>query len=62
MLNLLRDHQVETEHPIGVVNWTKYADPSDYALLNMANMKQRGRREISDVHELIGRLGRRHPT
>ncbi|KAG6366135.1 hypothetical protein INS49_000311 [Diaporthe citri] len=22
MLNLLRDHQVETEHPIGVVNWT----------------------------------------
>ena len=27
MLNLLRDHQVETEHPIGVVNWTKYAVP-----------------------------------
>lgn len=24
MLNLLRDHQVETEYPIGVVNWTKY--------------------------------------
>lgn len=23
VLNLLRDHQVETEHPIGVVNWTK---------------------------------------
>lgn len=23
MLNLLRDHQIETEHPIGVVNWTK---------------------------------------
>lgn len=23
MLNLLRDHQVETEYPIGVVNWTK---------------------------------------
>ncbi|KAJ0113807.1 hypothetical protein J7T55_010051 [Diaporthe amygdali] len=22
MLNLLRDHEVETEHPIGVVNWT----------------------------------------
>lgn len=24
MLNLLHDHQVETEFPIGVVNWTKY--------------------------------------
>lgn len=24
MLNVLRDHQVETEYPIGVVNWTKY--------------------------------------
>lgn len=23
MLNLLRDHNVETEYPIGVVNWTK---------------------------------------
>lgn len=23
MLNLLRDHDVETEYPIGVVNWTK---------------------------------------
>lgn len=23
MLSLLRDHGVETEHPIGVVNWTK---------------------------------------
>lgn len=25
MLNLLRDHDVETEYPFGVVNWTKYA-------------------------------------
>lgn len=24
MLNILNDHQVETEYPIGVVNWTKY--------------------------------------
>lgn len=24
MLKILRDHQVETEYPIGVVNWTKY--------------------------------------
>lgn len=24
MLKLLRDHQIETEYPIGVVNWTKY--------------------------------------
>lgn len=28
MLNLLRDHQVETEYPIGVVNWTKYVYPN----------------------------------
>lgn len=27
MLNLLRDHDVETEYPIGVVNWTKYVVP-----------------------------------
>lgn len=24
MLKILNDHQVETEYPIGVVNWTKY--------------------------------------
>lgn len=23
MLHLLRDHQIDTEYPIGVVNWTK---------------------------------------
>lgn len=23
MLQVLRDHEVETEHPVGVVNWTK---------------------------------------
>ena len=23
MLNVLNDHQVETEYPVGVVNWTK---------------------------------------
>ena len=24
MLKMLNDHRVETEYPIGVVNWTKY--------------------------------------
>lgn len=24
LLRLLHDHQIETEYPIGVVNWTKY--------------------------------------
>lgn len=27
MLNVLRDNQVETEFPVGVVNWTKYVTP-----------------------------------
>lgn len=27
MLNVLREHKVETEFPVGVVNWTKYVWP-----------------------------------
>ena len=27
MLSVLQEHQVETEFPIGVVNWTKYVWP-----------------------------------
>jgi hypothetical protein len=27
MLKVLQDNQVETEHPVGVVNWTKYEAP-----------------------------------
>lgn len=27
MLKMLKDHQVQTEYPIGVVNWTKYVLP-----------------------------------
>lgn len=28
MLRVLKDHHVETEFPVGVVNWTKYGFPS----------------------------------
>ena len=65
MLNLLRDHEVETEYPIGVVNWTKYVVLKCSTQLigsQFVDTVQRGGREVSNVHELIRRLGRRNPT
>lgn len=47
MLNLLRDHDIETEHPIGVVNWTKCvhrhrAPPFPSYLLQKEMKKKKG--------------------
>lgn len=53
MLSLLRDHDVETEYPIGVVNWTKCVRSSQFSSARAsANPESWGRlvKRVRDSH------------
>ena len=58
MLKILQEHDVETEFPVGVVNWTKYVFSCGIGrpFLN-TDAPQRGRRQVPYQHDVLGRLG-----